>query len=175
MTMYKINNSIFILFLSGYVLLACSRTVVSSGSVSTVKSGKSSVPSPPCLIYKTKSDYSKNIPVILSDDKTTIISYPDVKDVYYKGILAYPTVLNDGFLLDNRGIGPNVAFLTLSYEQYSKMNKTPSAIEFFQLILDRDPLLEMYQCGNRSKYSDIENELNELISSGKFKSCKKLK
>lgn len=173
--MYKINNSICILFFSGSILFACSRTVHPSGSASTMKSDKSSVPSPPCLIYKTKSDYSKNIPVILSDDKTMIVSYPDVKDVYYKGNLAYPIVLNDGFLLDNRGIGPNVAFLTLTYEQFSKMNKTPSSTELFQLILDREPLLEMYQCGNRSKYSNIENELNELISSDKLKSCKKLK
>jgi hypothetical protein len=84
-------------------------------------------------------------------------------------------VLNDGFLLDNRGIGPNVAFLSITYEQYSKMVKTPSSEELFELIIDKDPLKEMYQCGNRSKYPDIENDLNTLISSGKLKSCKKLK
>lgn len=173
--MYKIPNSICFLLFSGSILFGCSRTLNTSGSAQTVKSGINSAPSPPCLIYKTKSDYSKNIPVILSDDKTVIVSYPDVKDVYYKGILAYPTVLNNGFLLDNRGIGPNVAFLTFTYEQFSKMNKTPSSTELFQFILDREPLLEMYQCGNRNKYSNIESELNELISSGNLKSCKKLK
>ena len=119
--MYKINNSICILLFSGSLLLACSKPVDPSGSAPTLKSGQNSVPSPPCIVYKTKSDYSKNIPVILSDDQTRIVSYPDVKDVYFKGNLAYPTVLNDGFLLDNRGIGPNVAFLSVTYEQYSKM------------------------------------------------------
>ena len=173
--MYKINNSICILFFSGFLLLDCSKSVTSSGSSSNVKSGQNSVSSPPCIVYKTKSDYSKNIPVILSDDKTRIVSYPDVKDVYFKGNLAYPIVLNDGFLLDNRGIGPNVAFLSITYEQYSKMVKTPSSAELFELIIDKDPLKEMYQCGNRSKYSNIENELNELISSGKIKTCTKLK
>jgi hypothetical protein len=98
-----------------------------------------------------------------------------VKDVYFKGNLAYPTLLNDGYLLDNRGIGPNVAFLSITYEQYSKMVKTPSSSELFELIIEKDPLIEMFQCGNRSKYSEIEKELNELISSGKISTCTKLK
>jgi hypothetical protein len=173
--MCKINNSICILLISGSLLMACSKSAVTSGSASNVKSGQSSVPSPPCIVYKTKSDYFNNIPVILSDDQTRIVSYPDVKDVYFKGNLAYPTVLNDGYLLDNRGIGPNVAFLSITYEQYSKMVKTPSSEELFELIIDKDPLKEMIQCGNRSKYTDIENELNTLISSGKIKTCTKLK
>jgi len=173
--MFKIFNSFCILCFSVSMLIACSRAVNPSGSASDVKSGQSSVPSPPCIVYKTTADYSKNVPVILSDDKTRIVSFPDVKDVYFKGNLAYPTVLNDGFLLDNRGISTNVAFLSVTYEQYSKMVKTPSSAELFELIIDKDPLKEMVQCGNRSKYSDIEYELNELISSGKIKTCTRLK
>jgi hypothetical protein len=173
--MFKLFNSFCILFFTVLMLIACSRTVNSSGTSTVVNSGQSSVPSPPCIVYKTKSDYSKNVPVILSDDRNRIVSYPDVKDVFFKGNLAYPTVLNDGFLLDNRGISPNVAFLSVTYEQYSKMTKTPSVDELFQLIIEKDPLKEMYQCGNRSKYGDIENELNKMISSGKIDSCTKLK
>jgi hypothetical protein len=173
--MYKLKNSLFVLFLSGSVFLACSKSAVPSGSAANIKSGQNSVASPPCIVYKTKLDYSKNIPVVLSDDQTRIISYPDVKDIYYKDSLAYPTVLKDGFLLDNRGISPHVAFLSISYEQYSKMEKAPSSSELFELIIDKDPLIEMYQCGNRSKYSDIENDLNKLISSGNINTCTKLK
>ena len=173
--MYKMKNSLFFLFLSGSVLLACSKSAVPSGSASNIKSGQNSVASPPCIIYKTKSDHSKNVPVILSDDHSRIVSYPDVKDIYFKGNLAYPTILKDGFLLDNRGIGPNVAFLSITYEQYSKMVTAPSSGELFELIIDKDPLVEMYQCGNRNAYSDIENDLNKLISSGKIATCTKLK
>jgi hypothetical protein len=173
--MFNIFNSICILFFSVFILISCSRSVDPSGTTSAVKPGQSSVPSPPCIVYKTRADYSKNIPVILSVDQTSIVSYPDVKDVYFKGNLAYPTALNDGFLLDNRGIGPKVAFLSVTYEQYSKMVKTPSSSELFELIIDKDPLIEMIQCGNRSNYSDIEKELNELISSGKIKTFTKLK
>jgi len=173
--MYKVFNSTYILLFSAAVILACSNAAAPSGSSSDVKSGQNSVASPPCIVYKTKLDYSKNIPVILSDDQSRIVSYPDVKDIYFKGGLAYPAALNDGFLLDNRGIGPHVAFLSITYEQYSKMDKTPSSSELFELIIDKDPLIEMYQCGNRSKYSDIENELNKLISSGNITTCIKLK
>jgi hypothetical protein len=168
-------RSVCFICISVYLLLGCSRHVGSSGENSAMKDGKTSSASPPCIIYKTKSDYSKNIPVILSDDRTRIVSYPDVKDVYFKGELAYPTALNDGFLLDNRGIGPNVAFLSITYDQYSKMLKTPSSGELFALIIDKYPLKEMYQCGTRNMYSDIESEMNRLISADSIKTFTKLK
>ena len=112
---------------------------------------------------------------MFSADKNKIISYPDKKDIYFKGNLAYPTPLTGGFLLDNRGIGPDVAFLNITYEAYRDLGKTPSMDELMQLILDKDPIAEMYQCGYRSHYADPEKELNELISSGNLKNCKKLK
>ena len=157
------------------VLPGCSRHVASSGRAKNLNTQNNTVASPPCLIYKTRADYTKNVPVILSEDKSAIISYPDVKDVYFKGALAYPTRLNDGFLLDNRGIGLNVAFLKITYEEYSVMDKTLSASELMTLILDKDPLTELYQCGLRSQYADPEKEMNGLISSGKINSCKRLK
>jgi hypothetical protein len=173
--MYKVFNTACILLFSASVILACSNATTPTSSSQDIKSGQNSVASPPCIVYKTKADYSKNIPVILSDDQSRIISYPDVKDIYFKESLAYPSALDNGFLLDNRGIGPNVAFLSITYEQYSKMDKTPSSTELFELIIDKDPLVEMFQCGNRSKYSEIENELNKLISSGNINTCTKLK
>jgi len=173
--MIKASFSLCLIFLSLTLLQDCSRPFTPSGSASNVKSGQSTVPSPPCIIYKTRADYSKYIPVILSEDKTKIISYPDVKDVYFNGELAYPTRLNDGFFLDNRGIGPDVAFLTITYEQYSRLDITPPVTELFNSILDKDPVIVMYQCGNRIQYKEIVIELNELISSGKITSCDKLK
>lgn len=153
----------------------CSRPVTPTGSSSAGGAASVSAPSPPCIVYKTKADYFKNIPVILSEDKARIVSYPDVKDVYYKGEFAYPTALKDGFLLDNRGIDQNVAFLSLTYEEFSKMEKTPAAGELYDLIVDKDPLEVMYKCGNRIDYRDIKNELNEIISDGRLGSFAKLK
>ena len=115
------------------------------------------------------------VPVTLSADKSRIVSYPDSKDIYYNGKLSVPTLLAHGFLLDNRGIGAQVAFLDYTYEEYSKLSAAPHAADLMSLLKDKDPLLEMYQCGQRSQYSDIEKELNDLITSGKLGSCKKLR
>jgi len=102
---------------------------------------------PPTIIYKTKDDYAEYVPVSLSEDKTTIVSFPHPRDLYYKGELAMPTELSDGFLLDNRGIDTNVAFLSIKYQDYSKMKTAPQPDSLITKILDSDPLLEFYNCG----------------------------
>ena len=163
-------------FLSaGLLFMSCSYHVSSHGSAAAAKEGPVAVNSPPCIIYRTKSDYSMNVPVILSADKSKIVSYPDIKDIYYNGKLSVPTFLANGFLLDNRGIGLQVAFLDFTYEEYSKLSSTPPATDLMNILIDKDPLIEMYQCGRRSQYADIEQELNVLIISGKLNTCKKLK
>jgi len=119
---------------------------------------------PPVIIYKTKSNYDKNVPVIMSEDKKDIVSYPDITDVYYAGKLAYPTQLANGYLLDNRGIGKNVAFLRFTYEEYSKLSSTPTKEELLGMIIDKNPLIELYNCDKLPK-NNIE-KLNEAISNG---------
>ena len=133
-------------------------------------------PGPPTIVYKMKNDYSQNVPVILSADKLNIVSYPAVEDVILNGQYPIPTKLNNGYYLDNRGIGPNVAFTKYTYEQYSKFRGTPTVEDLSAAIIDKDPLTEMYDCGNRLRFKDIEAELNQLIESGDLvKKCTKLK
>lgn len=148
---------------------------ISCSKMSSPSKGVVSTPSAPCIIYKTKVDYSKNLPVILSADKSRLISFPDVEDIKRQGENVYPTQLDNGYLLDNRGIGPDVIFLTLTYKEYSSLEKTPEAAELMSLILDRDPVTEMYRCGNRSDYKDIVADLNEWITSGQLSRCQRIK
>ncbi len=129
---------------------------------------------PPTYIYKTKGDYNNLVPVILSDDKSKITSYPHPKDVYYKGKLATPVQLEEGYLLDNRGISKNVAFIDITYEEYSKLDKAPSVAELFEMIIDNNPLIELYNCGNRYQYKDEVVELNSMISKRQLRQCKKV-
>ena len=129
---------------------------------------------PPCIIYKTTGDYSMQVPVAMSADKSRITSFPDVRDVFINDDYTLPTKLDNGFLLDNRGIGPDVAFLDYTYEIYHQLGKTPTADQLMKHILDKNPLTEMYQCGNKSQYKDLPVELNAQIHSG-LKNCKKLK
>lgn len=149
------------------------------------KNGDKNVPSVPAktteffaalphvIIYKTKKDYSHRVPVILSEDKTQILSYPHPADLVLGDKLALPMPLHKGYLLDNRGIGKHVAFLKYTYEAYSKLKDAPSIEELQQNILDRDPLLELWDCGKKTYFRDLEKDLNECIDkdllSQKFK------
>ena len=129
-------------------------------------------PGPPAIVYKTKADYSDYVPVTLSDDKSKIVSYPDPKDIRS----AAPVKLKEGYLLDNRGISKNVAFLRWTYEEYKKLPIPLPQDIIYGNILDKDPLTEMCDCGNKSAFKDIESQLNEMIEKGKLRTiCKTVK
>jgi hypothetical protein len=90
----------------------------------------------PALIYKTRNDYSKFVPVLMNAEKNRIISYPAPTDILSDGTFSYPTQLANGYLLDNRGIGPDVAFLNITYEAYSQLKQPLSMDKMMDSILD---------------------------------------
>jgi hypothetical protein len=126
----------------------------------------------PVIIYKTNGDYNKNVAVMLSDDKTDIISYPDITDVFYAGKLAYPTQLENGYLLDNRGVNKNTAFIKYTYEEYSKLPATPQKEELMKMIISKNSIIELYKCDKLPK-NDIQ-KLNESIKQGLPNVCNNL-
>jgi hypothetical protein len=131
---------------------------------------------PPTIVYRTRGDYRRNVAVTLSADKSKIVSFPGVNDVYYNSLLAYPYNLRGDYLLDNRGIDTNVAFLKMNYETYSKLPAEPKAEELYEQIIDKHPLLEMYNCGNRKQFRNDISEINQMIAdSTLFQKCKKMK
>lgn len=141
----------------------------------TVDLSKVDFSDPPTVIYKMKADYSKQVPVILNEEKTKMVSYPAPKDMFYpNGELRYPLVLGNDFYLDEIGIGVNTAFISLDIDQYAHMLQAPSPDSLFKLIVDKDPFDKMYNLGNRKQYEDKE-VVKELFSSGKFRAYKKLK
>jgi len=160
-----------IFLLSGVIASCCSTKKAESMKTEQ----KVNIPGPKVIIYKTKKDYSKLVPIILSDDKKSIESYPDIKDVYRGDSLAYPTQLHKDYWLDNRGINLNVAFIRLTYEEYSKLNETPSSEELLNMVIDNQPLVSMYSCGTRASYQDVESELNSKIDSNDFSTFTELK
>ena len=125
------------------------------------------------VVYKTTRDFSDYVPVTMDARHEHIVSYPAPTDVYYKGSLAKPTALADGYWLDNRGVNEHVVFLDYTYEEYSQLDEVPGLEELESRILERFPLTEMYVCGERSKYTHEVEELNSLIREG-FKGCRKV-
>ena len=133
------------------------------------------ITAPGLIIYKTKADYSKNVPVNLSPDKSKVVSYPDPADVYYNGQLAYPTALAKDYWLDNRGIGPNSAFIKLTYEEYSKLHGPPLPDELYAMIIDKDPFTEIYNMGNRHAFKNPVAEINRIIKKHELDRYKRIK
>jgi hypothetical protein len=130
---------------------------------------------PRIIIYKTKADYFLNVPIGLTEDKKKISSYPAITDINTSGKLAIPTKLENGFLLDNRGISVDVAFISLTYHQYATLPATPSYDELKKMIIDPDPIMEMYDCGNRNTFMNPIEDINKLILQNDFSRFKKLK
>lgn len=144
--------------------------------IKKIKSDQSAaVPSPPTIVYKTKADYFNNVPVILSADKQTIVAYPDPKDLTIDNKLCLPTPLEQGYLLDNRGINSNVGFLKISYQEYSSLASPPSINELKTLLLDADPLIELYDLGPKYNYKNMEMEINQIITRNQLTNYKRLK
>jgi hypothetical protein len=130
----------------------------------------------PTLIYKTSSNYKNLVPILLSDDKSEIVSYPHPTDLIVGSGYALPTILNNDYLLDNRGINKNVAFLKLTYEDYAKLQNAPGLKELYSLIIDKNPLIELCDCGNKNAFTNIEVQLNKLIDSNILRSkCNTIK
>jgi hypothetical protein len=139
-------------------------------------SNTASTPGPPVLVYKTKADYFNLVPVMLNEAKTRIVSYPDPKDVKTSQGYLVPIRLKQGYLLDKKGIGLHVAFLNITYEDYSRLKNAPTPEEMEKLIIDRDPLLELCDCGHFTQYTDPVNQLNRYIKRHSLHTiCKTLK
>lgn len=173
------NNLLLVLFISGGVV-ACQGSKKSSTDNHVIEptdiSKEYEIVNKDrqlAIVYKTKADFYENIPVIMNDDRTEIISYPSPIDVYYNGELSRPLKLQNGYLLDNRGISKNVVFLNYTYEEYSKMEDTPSLSDMKNNIKEKYPLKELIECGSRSQYHNEAKELNELIDGG-FPGCRKI-
>lgn len=169
------KNLYFLCLLIALAFLhSCNITINKEVDEPQVTTGISST-GPEAVIYQTKGDYRLLVPVILNADKTEIVSYPAPRDLRYKGKLALPTVLENGFLLDNRGINEDVAFINITYEEYFSLEKTPDVDELMALIVDYDPLVSLYRCGKRAIYNDEVNELNAFILKDDFSTFEKIK
>jgi len=176
---YQIISGIFILMVMS--TLSCSRNVnpeqsqTNQSDQGKMVSGKKSNAGPPVYVYKTRNDYFDKVPVTLSKQKEKVVSFPGIKDVKTGGEYTYPIRLENGYLLDKRGIDENTAFLKLTYEEFSTLPETPDAENLYDMILDKDPFSELYYCGSRFDFKDLVPELNQIISENKLNTFERLK
>jgi hypothetical protein len=130
---------------------------------------------PHVIVYKTKNDYHKLVPIVLTEGQMSIESYPDPKDFVASNNYLYPLALHKGYWLDRRGIDTNTVYLNITGKQYSKLDGPPFQKEMMTMVKDRDPLTELYDCGPKSAANSIA-KLNKLIDRRLLnKKCKKIK
>jgi hypothetical protein len=132
--------------------------VTAMGAPATAQPGRSL---PHLLVYKTKGNYNKLVPVELSADKSSVSFYPSPKDVANNPA---PVKLKHGYWLSKSGISTRTAFLSISIKEYSKLSAPPSRTELFEKIKEKSPLTELWDCGVRGSLT--EKELNALIKAG---------
>lgn len=118
------------------------------------------------IIYRTLEDYNHLVPITLNESKDRVSSFPAPSDLYHGGQLALPVKLNEGFLLDRRGLGPHTAFTSYSYEDYALREKAPSPEELMGSVIDANPFEVIYDCGRAGSYQDLVKELNLKIDGG---------
>ncbi len=164
--MKKSQTLFFIIILVQLILLgACN-----SGKKNLMQQNYAGVgiASPPAIVYKTKKDYDDKVPVTLSADKGKITAYPAPSDLLRGGQFTYPTKLNQAYLLDNRGISVNTAFLSFTYADYYNMDMVLNADRLMNYILDDDPFEEYYELGRRNDFANFGQEINAIIDQGKL-------
>ncbi|MDD2961845.1 MAG: hypothetical protein PHR45_07180 [Muribaculaceae bacterium] len=121
---------------------------------------------PKAIIYKTISDFSDKVPLTMNATRTEIVSYPAPQDV----VGGEPTILKDGYLLDNRGIGLNTVFTDYTYTEYAKMKSAPSLEELKKHIIEQYPLIELYATSTARESGKGLEYYNKIIDSG-FVGC----
>jgi hypothetical protein len=143
---------------------------------SHAQSNLDNISSAPVFVYKTKGNYNNLVPVLLSDDRKQIISYPHPKDLMAGKNFLLPVQLHKQYLLDRKGIGSNVAFLNYTYTEYAKFINAPPLKELFAHIRDADPLLLLCHCPQPKGHPMEVKLLNKLIDANKLQvSCKIIK
>ncbi len=84
------------------------------------------------------NDYSQKVPVELSSDKSHIVSHS------LKISTQWPVSLANGYFL-NGSMGPNTGYLSLSIEEYNKLESKPNKDSLYKLLIDKEPFIEFYK------------------------------
>lgn len=130
----------------------------------------------PLMVYRTKQDLHDKVPVGLSEDRQHILSYPQPKDLLLDGKLRLPTKLAKNHWLDNKGVSLNTGFLRMTYAEYAALQEAPPLAEMEAMLMDRDPLESLCDCGLRGTMADPVKEINGLLKKNLLRErCKVLK
>lgn len=87
---------------------------------------------PKALVYRTNVLCPDKVVISLNPSRTAVQSFPAPTDV---SAASAPLSLGHGWWLDRRGMGPNPAFIDMTYEQYAALKAAPSPAELMNMVL----------------------------------------
>lgn len=102
---------------------AIADTPTAEATITVPVAGSPQMALPCAVVYKMNGDYADCVPVTVSPDGNTIVSYPAPSDLTSEST---PLPVADGYLLDRRGVNVNTRFLRLTYNQYRALPQAPS-------------------------------------------------
>lgn len=119
----------------------------------------------PIIVYKTKKDYSNNVPVQLTADKKSLISYPG------RGDIRKPVLLANGYY---SGVSGN-AYLSITLDEYADTNNKYPSDELMKYVIDADPFTEWYNvCPCAYVVGRDTTSLNRIIRHDSLGKCRDL-
>lgn len=83
-------------------------------------------------IYRTNGDYDNLVPITLNAERNAVVSYPAPSDLTE---FSTPVKLDDGFLMDRRGVGLNTAFIRYTYAEYRALKSAPTPAQLLEAVI----------------------------------------
>lgn len=124
---------------------------------------------PRAVVYRTNGDYNDRVPVALNADGSALVSYPAPSDLTSSSA---PVPLGHGYLLDRRGVGPNTAFLSMTYDQYRALKQAPSPAELMHLIIPGAKIEQMIELPISASQAAADIPAVENYMKSDWKNCK---
>lgn len=104
------------------LLMSCSSHKIETAPLVLNQDLPTPTPLPRAQIYRMSGNATAaNVPVQVNAEGK-IVSFPAPSDL----VGQEPIALKDGWLLDQRGIGPNTRFISYTYSEYAKLAAPPS-------------------------------------------------
>jgi hypothetical protein len=119
----------------------------------------------PVVVYKTKNNYDKNLTIQLSKNGKEVTAYPGKSDAFHQK----PIILEKGYRL-KRMVGDT--YLSITIDEYANSDKEFSEKDFLELVFDKNPYLEKYEC---CECTDGDTaKINQLIRENRLAECDNL-
>lgn len=115
-------------------------------------------------IYRTNADVAAYVPVTVSPDGKTLLSYPAPTDV--DPATATPVALPDGWLLDRRGVGGDTRFTRWTYAEYSALPAPPSPAEILGNLIPGVRVSQVVELPFAAGSPDAVTLASDLIAAG---------